>query len=141
MRCGIEDKAAPKTGGVTNQCPQSRRITFRASYFEFRACFGFRDSDFEFPPIHRGVLCETNPIPVRARHAVPQKHETNPISAYTAFAAPYFCETNPIYTPANSQSPKANSCFLRNEPNPRTAGILPAKPPPIMQNEPNFQSP
>ncbi len=49
--------------GNHKPCPTSRRIAFRASYFEFRACFGFRASDLGFPPIHRAVLCETNPIP------------------------------------------------------------------------------
>ncbi len=68
----------------------------------------------------------------------PQKCETNPICPPHVFSQPAHThtnyakqtqfpprpttqmrKTNPIYTPANSQPPKANSCFLRNEPNSR----------------------
>ncbi len=115
----IGDKATPKTGGVTNQCPHHHRIMFRAWHFEFRACLGFRASDFGFPPTSRGVLCETKPHQIertpQACHlyltpvfqpgipSTPKKNETNPISAsrptihHSLLTTHYFTKTNPIY--------------------------------------------
>ena len=61
-------------------------------------------------------LCETNPIPVRARHAVPQKHETNPITAHppNLHSTIYNIQSlGPIY-PCPSLAHDPN---MRNEPN------------------------
>ena len=54
----LQPRGTPITQNEPNFSP------FRAWHFEFRACFGF-------PPICRGVLCETNPIsaPLPAYHA------------------------------------------------------------------------
>ena len=61
------------------------------------------------PP--RPKKCETNPIPQGRppKNAKRTQSQPRPTTQMR--------KTNPIYTPANSQSPTANSCFLRNEPN------------------------
>ena len=89
MRCAFEDKATPKTGGVTNQCPQNRHITFQARNLKIR-----------IPPDLSERIMQNEP------NLPPQQ----PKNAKRTQSAP---GQQPI---AKSQSPKAKSCFY-NEPN------------------------
>ena len=140
MRCGIEDKATPKTGGVTN-----RAYPTVASRFEP----GISKSGF--PPICRGELCKTNPI--YPGHTPKTQNEPNshipsvpppPISAKRTQFAPTLTiphtkkSKRTQFHQANSQSPKAKSCFSRNEPNFTRGGPMEDQ---NMRNKPNSASP
>ncbi len=111
-------------------------------------------------PAFPAQLRKTNPIPVRARHAVPPQCETNPISPRptanrqkpkAAFAKrtqshprrtcggpknrnePNFPPQTPIYELQTTNY----ELFMQNEPNPRTGTARRA---PTMRNEPNFHA-
>ncbi len=82
----------------------------------------------DFFQISRGVFHETNPIPVRARHAVPTLRETNPISTRPT------ANSGIRLWRAKSQHPKN----AKRTQFPPTAGLSPAFPPRITRNEPNL---
>ncbi len=102
MRPIIKDSATPKTGGIINRANPTVASRFVPARRD-------RDLSFGFPPICRGVLCETNPISVEAPNLRTMEHpprrtnhqlrtkicETNPI-----YARPK-CKTNPIYRTAD----------------------------------------
>ncbi len=114
MRCVIKDKATPKTGGVTNQCPSNHHQIERAP----KVCILLLNSGFS--PIMQNKPNPTSPTA--------QKYETNPIYRPTT----QMCETNPIPEGPNPQDPcTGTACrapILRNEPNLPTARLLPARP-------------
>ena len=91
MRCVIEDKSTPKTGGVKNQCPQNRRITFQARNFGFRI-----STDLS------GRIMRNEPNLIPPSCLVPQLRKTNPICHPDSFAAPPFPRNEP-----NSHKPTA----------------------------------
>ncbi len=128
MHRTIKDKATPNTGGITNQCPRNRRITFRARNLEIR-----------IPPIraHANARNEPNPIPLATNYAKQTQFATNhdpnvrnepnlpPAPRPKKRNEPNFiptspkkCETNPILVYQVSRCPQE----IRNEPNFRRDG-------------------
>ncbi len=103
----------------------------------------------QIPARRETQKCETNPIPVRARHAMPQLYETNPIYV------PDYVERTQFRTTRISQAPKntkqtqlphtrcpTTTCFCETKPIPPTSSVFwllhsPKK----MRNEPNFVPP
>ncbi len=167
MRCVIKDKATPKTGGLTSQCPPNRRIKFRARNLKIRIPPD-RDAitrnepnscipSVPPPPIMRNEpnsptptanrqhpkakKCETNPIPPTQQPIAKTQHPKNAKRTQSTvpppsrpLSHPPLCETNPIPVRARHAVP------LPRETNPiyRTAGISPAFRSRIAQNEPNL---
>ncbi len=145
-------------------------LAFRISNFEIRVS-GFPRSvgahfakQTQSPPHHPGRTpqkCETNPISVRARHAVPLQYETNPIyrtaGVSPASPSPHYAKQTQFTLPAgilpskpppknakrtqfpkaNCQKPTANSQKMRNKPNSRTGTACRV---PTMQNKPNSRT-
>ncbi len=89
--------------------------------------------------------CKTNPISSRGMPQIREtnpiytrpKSETNPISAYPASRHPKNAKRTQ-FTQANSQSPKANSQKMQNEPN---FSIPSVPPPPISAKRTQFRPP
>ena len=119
MHPTIKDKATSKTGGVTNQCPKNHHQIERTP--------------------KAGILWLTRTFQCGMRPAPTKKYETNPISVRARHAVPQLCETNPIAPPLLpfSSSPllPPPSSIMQNKPN-----LLPGHDPNI-RNEPNLPSP
>ncbi len=134
MRCVIEDKATPKTGGVTNraQPTAASRFELGISNFGLVSDFEIRLSDFPRPvgayyakqtqkespapggpPVFNRSLSRFIGSLSAGDPHTNQKCETNPI--YRLATRPYsqMRKTNPIYPcPSLAHDPK-----MRNEPN------------------------
>ncbi len=118
MRCVIEDKATPKTGGVTNHA-HKKRIARKACLHKFNP-----------------------PVPPAGYPILPYPHDSNkgnepnffttsplifsstPLLHYSTSAPTMRNKPNP--SPANAQKQTANCQKMRNEPNYR----IPSVPPP-----------
>ncbi len=133
----IRDKAAPKTGGVTNQCPPNHRITFRAHHFK-SAPYAKMLSKAK-----SAVADETNPIYRTAIRPRPKNTKRTQFTPTPVWPTIQIYETNPIPAPPPNLPRTGTACrapTMRNEPN-----VGPAPPLftihrslfTVLQNEPN----
>ena len=119
MHRRIGDNATPKTGGVTNRAYPTVTLRFELGISNFGLV-----SDFGFPPICRGVLYETNPIPAypwRLAGFPTPNMRNKPNPAPILFGVPLpgriGAGNEPNLIPPRAPCLLPRASFMRNEPN------------------------